>query len=186
MRILVRLAVIGLLLFGTFLFSYEAEKPVTTKKTTTTVPKSTQSHRTPLTTKQLHDNQLLYFAAIINYATSNITDGRWQEVKHPSNGWQFEPHLVSGTTRYFVWPDKQATADQKMVMPNWFSVSDNVVTLHSFIIHSGGQDVVHEISVQEIIHWHNQSQVRLQRLEKIQANSRLLTEMTKKTSSTNR
>ncbi len=39
MRILVRLAVIGLLLFGTFLFSYEAEKPVTTKKTTTTVPK---------------------------------------------------------------------------------------------------------------------------------------------------
>lgn len=144
------------------------------------------NHRTPLTTKQLHDNQLLYFAAIINYATSNITDGRWQEVKHPSNGWQIEPHLVSGTTRYFVWPDKQATADQKMVMPNWFSVSDNVVTLHSFIIHSGGQDVVHEISVQEIIHWHNQSQVRLQRLEKIQANSRLLTEMTKKTSSTNR
>lgn len=43
MRILVRLAVIGLLLFGTFLFSYEAEKPVTTKKTTTTAPKSTQS-----------------------------------------------------------------------------------------------------------------------------------------------
>lgn len=186
MRILVRLAVIRLLLFGTFLFSYEAEKPVTTQKTTTNAPKSTKSHRTPLTTKQLHDNQLLYFAAIINYATSNITDGRWQEVKHPSNGWQFEPHLVSGTTRYFVWPDKQATADQKMVMPNWFSVSDNVVTLHSFIIHSGGQDVVHEISVQEIIHWHNQSQVRLQRLEKIQANSRLLTEMTKKTSSTNR
>lgn len=37
MRILVRLAVIGLLLLGTFLFSYEAEKPVTTKKTTTTV-----------------------------------------------------------------------------------------------------------------------------------------------------
>lgn len=99
MRILVRLAVIGLLLFGTFLFSYEAEKPVTTKKTTTNAPKSTKFHRTPLTTKQLHDNQLLYFAAIINYATANITDGRWQEVKHPSNGWQIEPHLVSGTTK---------------------------------------------------------------------------------------
>ncbi len=38
MRILVRLAVIGLLLFGTFLFSYEAEKTVTTKKQQPTHP----------------------------------------------------------------------------------------------------------------------------------------------------
>lgn len=187
MRILVKLVIVGLLLVGTFLFSYKAQQPVTPRKPPTNVPRSKKTNHDLLTTKQLHDNQLLYFAAIINYATSNITDGRWQEIKHPSNGWQIEPHLVSGTTRYFVWPDKQATADQKMVMPNWFSVSDNVVTLHSFIIHSGGQDVVHEISVQEIIHWHNQSQVRLQRLEKIQANNRLLTEMTqKKASSTNR
>lgn len=187
MRILVKLVIVGLLLVGTFLFSYKAQQPVTPRKPPTNVPRSKKTNHDPLTTKQLYDNQLLYFAAIINYATSNITDGRWQEIKHPSNGWQIEPHLVSGTTRYFVWPDKQATADQKMVMPNWFSVSDNVVPLHSFIIHSGGQDVVHEISVQEIIHWHNQSQVRLQRLEKIQANSRLLTpNETKKTSSTNR
>lgn len=67
-----------------------------------------------------------------------------------------------------------------MVMPNWFSVSDDIVTLHSFIIHSGDQDVVHEISIQDIVRWHNQSQARLQRLETIQANSRLLTEITLK------
>lgn len=67
-----------------------------------------------------------------------------------------------------------------MVMPNWFSVSDDIVTLHSFIIHSGDQDVVREISIQDIVRWHNQSQARLQRLETIQANSRLLTEITLK------
>lgn len=120
MRNLVRLAIVGLLLFGTVVIGYETHKSFTTRKPTTNTPKSKNTNR---------------------------------------------------DTR---------TADQKMVMPNWFSVSDDIVTLHSFIIHSGDQDVVHEISIQDIVRWHNQSQARLQRLETIQANSRLLTEITLK------
>ncbi|MCG4288178.1 hypothetical protein K9863_10790, partial [Lactobacillaceae bacterium KNUT 0156] len=81
MRILVKLVIVGLLLVGTFLFSYKAQQPVTPRKPPTNVPRSKKTNHDPLTTKQLYDNQLLYFAAIINYATSNITDGRWQEIK---------------------------------------------------------------------------------------------------------
>lgn len=53
MRILVKLVIVGLLLVGTFLFSYKAQQPVTPRKPPTNVPRSKKTNHDLLTTKQL-------------------------------------------------------------------------------------------------------------------------------------
>ncbi|WP_134644037.1 hypothetical protein [Weissella cibaria] len=52
MRNLVRLAIVGLLLFGTVAIGYETHKPFTTRKPTTNTPRSKNPNRDPRTAEQ--------------------------------------------------------------------------------------------------------------------------------------
>lgn len=111
---------------------------------------------TSITASDLNHDQKLLMSALVYYAISNISDGRWLEVSDFNRGWQIQKIDVDGNIHYLVWPDKNIQAESKHIEPNWFEIKGDTVSYHSFIIHSQGFDLTHTVAMSDIINAVNQ------------------------------
>ncbi|WP_125684285.1 hypothetical protein [Levilactobacillus yonginensis] len=137
-----------LILGGGWAVSQQHTTQTTPATTKPTKPKRPSNH---LTVTELKQHEKLRYAAIIYYALKYTKLQRWQEASDFKAGWQVEVYPHHGHPQYLVWPDKNATDQDKNLEPNRFKLTaKDTVTYNSFIVHSFSKDMTQTTSLTKI------------------------------------
>lgn len=148
-------SIVGVLVLGGAWAYVQHTHTSTPTKTTVTAKKVTKPKATkvkPLTVAELKRKPALEYSSIIYYAIYHSKIQRWQELSDFKRGWQVEIYGHGPKAKHLVRPDKNSTAADKNLAPNWFRIStDDKIFYDSLIVHSFKPDMTATTTLSKIV-----------------------------------